>query len=275
MGTMKIIGKAERKYTCDRMTISIHVIADEPTHDRAVQKCMNDSEALLKDLQSSGLELNQIKLNNHSVSTRHYDNKPYIQAERGIEIEAAFDMKLINHLTDLIQTNHYNADIRTGFSVSDLAGIHRQLIEEAFKDSRKKAEIIAALMGQKIAGIEKVEVGDRYDDDYLSDYQIGEIRFFLAVGKRISRGQLLFYAVGNGCIIHHQIVDLPNRHVTVVHHRQNILLDIGGQTNLFVIVRIILCDPRADFSYTVYPTANCTFVKGFFCVDLVGCEGVK
>ena len=57
MGTMKIIGKAERKYTCDRMTISIHVIADEPTHDRAVQKCMNDSEALLKDLQSSGLEL--------------------------------------------------------------------------------------------------------------------------------------------------------------------------------------------------------------------------
>ena len=49
MGTMKIIGKAERKYTCDRMTISIHVIADEPTHDRAVQKCMNDSEALLKD----------------------------------------------------------------------------------------------------------------------------------------------------------------------------------------------------------------------------------
>ena len=26
MGTMKIIGKAERKYTCDRMTISIHVI---------------------------------------------------------------------------------------------------------------------------------------------------------------------------------------------------------------------------------------------------------
>ena len=91
MGTMKIIGKAERKYTCDRMTISIHVIADEPTHDRAVQKCMNDSEALLKDLQSSGLELNQIKLNNHSVSTRHYDNKPYIQAERGIEIEAAFE----------------------------------------------------------------------------------------------------------------------------------------------------------------------------------------
>ena len=178
MGTMKIIGKAERKYTCDRMTISIHVIADEPTHDRAVQKCMNDSEALLKDLQSSGLELNQIKLNNHSVSTRHYDNKPYIQAERGIEIEAAFE------------TNHYNADIRTGFSVSDLAGIHRQLIEEAFKDSRKKAEIIAALMGQKIAGIEKVEVGDRYDDDYLSDYQIGESEFVSRKKASLASDQL-------------------------------------------------------------------------------------
>ena len=86
-------------------------------------------------------------------------------------------MKLINHLTDLIQTSHYNADISTGFSVSDLAGIHRQLIEEAFRDSRQKAEMIAALMGQKIAGIEKVEVGDRYDDEYLSDYQIGETKF--------------------------------------------------------------------------------------------------
>ena len=204
MGTMKIIGKAERKYTCDRMTISIHVIADEPTHDRAVQKCMNDSEALLKDLQSSGLELNQIKLNNHSVSTelnqiklnnhsvstRHYDNKPYIHAERGIEIEAAFDMRLINHLTDLIQTSHYNTDISTGFSVSDLAGIHRQLIEEAFKDSRKKAEIIAALMGQKITGIEKVEVGDRYDDDYLSDYQIGESEFVSRMRASLASDQL-------------------------------------------------------------------------------------
>ena len=135
------------------MTISIHVIADEPTHDRAVQKCMNDSEALLKDLQSSGLELNQIKLNNHSVSTS-------------------------------------NADIRTGFSVSDLAGIHRQLIEEAFKDSRKKAEIIAALMGQKIAGIEKVEVGDRYDDDYLSDYQIGESEFVSRKKASLASDQL-------------------------------------------------------------------------------------
>ena len=120
----------------------------------------------------SGLELNQIKLNNHSVSTRHYDNKPYIQAERGIEIEAAFDMKLINHLTDLIQTNHYNADIRTGFSVSDLAGIHRQLIEEAFKDSRKKAEIIAAL------------------DDYLSDYQIGESEFVSRKKASLASDQL-------------------------------------------------------------------------------------
>ena len=174
MGTMKIIGKAERKYTCDRMTVSIQIVADEPTHDRAVQRCMSDSEALLKELSLNGFEISQIKLNNHSVSTRRYDNKPYIEAERSIEIETAFDMQLINYLTELVEKNHYNADIETDFSVSDLAGIHHQLIEEAFKDSRTKAEALAALMGQKITGIEKVEVGDKYDDDYLSNYVIRE-----------------------------------------------------------------------------------------------------
>lgn len=174
MGTMKIIGKAERRYTCDRMTVNIKVIADEPTHDRAVQRCMSDSEALLKELSLNGFDVSHIKLNNHSVSTRRYDNKPYIEAERSIEIETAFDMQLINYLTDLVEKNHYNADVNTDFSVSDLAGIHRQLIEEAFKDSRTKAEALAALMGQKITGIEKVEVGDKYDDDYLSDCSIGE-----------------------------------------------------------------------------------------------------
>ena len=76
-------------------------------------------------------------------------------------------------------------------------------------------------------------------------------------------------------IIYHQIEDLPNCHVAVIHHRQNILLYVGGQTTLFVVVRIILCDFRAYFPYTVYPTANCAFVEGFFYVDLVGCEGVK
>lgn len=179
MGTMKIIGKAERKYTCDRMTVIIRVFADEPTHDRAVQRCMSDSEALLKELNMNGFDVSQIKLNNHSVSTRRYDNKPYIEAERSIEIETAFDMQLINYLTDLVEKNHYNTDvnINTGFSVSDLAGIHRQLIEEAFKDSRTKAEALAALMGQKIAGIEKVEVSDRYDDDYLSDCSVGEAEY--------------------------------------------------------------------------------------------------
>lgn len=169
MGTMKIIGKAERKYTCDRMTVSIRVVADEPTHDRAVQRCMNDSEALLKELNQNGFDLSHVKLNSHSVSTRRYDNKPYIEAERSIEIETAFDMQLINYLTGLVENNHYNADINTDFSVPDLAGIHHQLIEEAFKDSRTKAETLAAVMGQRITGIEKVEVGDRYDDDYLSD----------------------------------------------------------------------------------------------------------
>lgn len=174
MGTMKIIGKAERRYTCDRMTVNIKVIADEPTHDRAVQRCMSDSEALLKELSLNGFDLSQIKLNDHYVSTRHFDDKPYVEAIRSIEIETAFDMKLINYLTDLLEKNHYNADINTNFSVSDLAAIHYQLIEEAFKDSRTKAEALAALMGQKITGIEKVEVGDKYDDDYLSDCSIGE-----------------------------------------------------------------------------------------------------
>ncbi|WP_407724895.1 SIMPL domain-containing protein [Ruminococcus sp. JL13D9] len=177
MGTMKIIGKAERKFKCDRMTIDIRVIADEPTHDRAVHKCMNDSEALLNDLQSSGIELSQIMLNNHSVSTRHYDAKPYIEAERAIRIEASYDMKLINHITDLIEENHYNADIDTEFSVSNLADIHQQLIEEAFKDSRKKADAIASLTGQKVSGIDKVIVGDEYDDDYLVECELKETRF--------------------------------------------------------------------------------------------------
>ena len=128
MGTMKIIGKAERKYTCDRMTVKIRIITDEPTHDRAVQRCMSDSEALLKELDLNGFDLSQIKLNNHSVSTRHYDNNPYIEAERSIEIETAFDMQLINYLTKLVEKNHYHADIDTNFSVTDLAGIHHQLI---------------------------------------------------------------------------------------------------------------------------------------------------
>lgn len=33
------------------------------------------------------------------------------------------------------------------------------------------------MTGQKITGIEKIEVVDRYDDDYLSDCSIGEAEY--------------------------------------------------------------------------------------------------
>ena len=41
-----------------------------------------------------------------------------------------------------------------------------------------------------VSGIEKVEVGDRYDDDYLSDYQIGESEFVSRMRASLASDQL-------------------------------------------------------------------------------------
>ena len=76
--------------------------------------------------------------------------------------------------------------------------------------------------GKRTVLIESAFIGFTFDEVALhrkAEYGAKEIRFSSAVGKRITSGQLLFHAVGDGCIIHHQIVDLPNCHVAVVHHR--------------------------------------------------------
>ena len=41
--------------------------------------------------------------------------------------------------------------------------LHEQLLKEAVLDSKKKAEMIASAMGQKVIGIETLNAGERYN----------------------------------------------------------------------------------------------------------------
>lgn len=164
MGKLTIEGRASREYPFDRMVIAVTFCAVESTSAAALRKVTKQSEEFLAHLDAMGLPPESLQISTDSVREQSYSGKREFHAKRKFEIRSKFDMKLTNRIRELVQKNEYDAFVETEYQHSDPEQIKRELLQLAFNDSKQKASDIAAMMGQRIAGIKSVTVGDSIPD---------------------------------------------------------------------------------------------------------------
>lgn len=162
MGKLRVVGKARREYTCDIMYIKLSFKAWADDTAQAIETSMSQCDMFLEILEQQGIDINMIHMSNADVSQEMYDEKHEISAEREIELRLPFDMNVINRLSEIIKENNLKVDMDISFKLTNMLALHEQLLKEAVLDSKKKAEMLAAAMGQKVVGIEKLDAGDRY-----------------------------------------------------------------------------------------------------------------
>ena len=88
-----------------------------------------------------------------------------------------FSETTFNFIKDTIKDMGADANLSVTYYHSNTSDIDNTLIEEAISDSRKKAEIAAAAMGQHIIGISEATINksnNRYSDDN-EDYELCDI----------------------------------------------------------------------------------------------------
>ena len=83
--------------------------------------------------------------------------------------QTAFDMVRINDLMTLVQSINSRIDFSCTHRVSNQKAIHEALLQEALADSKRRAEQIAAAVGQKITGIDRAECRDDVEDLGMDD----------------------------------------------------------------------------------------------------------
>lgn len=188
MGKLKVIGKARKEFTCDIMYVKISFNAWAEDTSNAIETSMSQCDMFLGILEEHGVDITMIHISNAGVSQDMNDDNLEVSAEREIELRMPFDMNTLNRLTEIIKENSLKVDMDISFKLSNMLELHEQLLKEAVLDSKKKAEMIASAMGQKVIGIETLNAGERYNS-YDSEEKSYYDQFSHKIGETHSRSK--------------------------------------------------------------------------------------
>lgn len=163
MGTIKVIGKAEKEFTADIMEIVIEINVANPDYSKALSQGNEETEKLLKILTGLGYNITNILLNKEDVS--EYESKSgnkYYGFSKVISLTTGASPANLVAISDALCKNQIKSSYNHKFKLSNRKELENAVLKEAMTDSRKKAEIISETFGQKITGIEKVDCDLRY-----------------------------------------------------------------------------------------------------------------
>lgn len=181
MGKITVMGKSEREIEVDIMEIIISFLANEDSAAEASKKVNAQCEHFLENLKNSDFDIKTVRMIDENISQTYKNNVLIVSAEKVIAIKYKLDLGVANFILNIIQDNKYDVNYNITYEISNLQSIHEDLLKEAVNDSRKKAEMIAKTMDQKITGIDTANMRvfgacGASDDYYLDSMAIFEKR---------------------------------------------------------------------------------------------------
>lgn len=157
MGKLEVSGNASKTVDYDLMKIKLDFHAKESTAKAASQKVMHECEEFLGVLKKGGVDISNISLSKDSVDRSvDYCNdgeREYYRANRILEIEAEFNMKMINDIRSIVNNSNAQVGFQVDYELSNEDEIRQELLTEALKDAKKRAEVMAQAIDQKIVGL--------------------------------------------------------------------------------------------------------------------------
>lgn len=163
MGKLKIEGQAKKEYEYDVMEITVRFQSFENTTAKAIKKVMQQCENCLSILESSGINISNIRIGEDSVEQDYEDGDISVCATREIILRLSYDIKISNYIMDLVSANNYNVDIDVEPVLSNPQEIYNELLKEAINDSKEKAMIISEITSQKVLGIDSINIERDYN----------------------------------------------------------------------------------------------------------------
>jgi hypothetical protein len=164
-----VTGSAKTSATADNVVWTLNVSLTRPTVSEAVTKVGNDVAAVSKYLTAGGIPADALTLG--SVST--YANEQWVngnntgkilnyRASRDVVVRSK-DVQLVSKLSQGIGTilqqgvtvNNYGPQ----YYLSTLPKLRPQLLEEAMKDAKIRAEAITKAVGGKVGSVQSVKSG--------------------------------------------------------------------------------------------------------------------
>ena len=175
MGTIKVLGQGEVKFSPDVTRVSVEIESRHKTHQAAFDAGVKNTNHIKDILAEHGLDRELAKSTRFDVS-KHEVNKKIEKGQWewvviGYDIKQSFVIELemgcpqLTALISQIGREISGVEVELGFAVKDAESAKLKVIEAAVKDAQRKAEVMAAALGKKLGDVSSVTYGDS-DDDY-------------------------------------------------------------------------------------------------------------
>ncbi|MCQ2554240.1 MAG: SIMPL domain-containing protein [Clostridia bacterium] len=165
MGKVKTAGYAERKVDVNKATYQFTFEETKKNAFDSVKATDQAVEKYLKALKDKGFDIKMFRLEDQSNSRNSSYNSDSITAHsvKRISYECQADTALINIFNAVAAENAVNVYISVEFTFENEKELKKELLQEAVRNSKEKAEIIALANGEKVVGIDHADF-DRYGD---------------------------------------------------------------------------------------------------------------
>lgn len=155
MGKITTEGSASRRVSPDRMILTLCFFQRSAEIDRSIATAHAQCEAFLAALQAAGFPLEQVKLQNDELGRGYDENQSFI-TNRTIELRTETDLSIATWVYEWIRKERSSATCNVRFELSDPESVRKELLAEAYRDAREKAELLVELFDGLITGIDTI-----------------------------------------------------------------------------------------------------------------------
>ena len=156
MAKLNVRGTAELRFEADVFRIYVTIRANADTSGGALAAGKTATEQFLSLMQEKmGLSPSDFRFESERTDLRYGDAGGY-QYQKSVSTELRADLAAVEQVTALL-SNLANVEYHMDTALSDMSEKEQAALQAAITDSRKKAEQIAAAMGQRVVSAESVQ----------------------------------------------------------------------------------------------------------------------
>lgn len=176
MKTLKITGIGHTSIFPNQIELRFNVLTLDKNYEKVNELHSEKLKRLISSITTLGLKKENIKTSSFNIQTK-YKNVRSINGEYKEEFEGyyisqnlvlAFDynMDLLDKILNNISSSKTNPKLSINFTIKEKEEFENKLLESAYNDARKKAEILAKASNQVISSIISI------------DYSFGSIHLY-------------------------------------------------------------------------------------------------
>ncbi len=161
---IRVQGSGQVASTPDTVILGLELISEHRDYGKATSDAARKLELLRAALPKADLTTEQLKTDSFNVGVeRDYDSGKYTfkgySVKHNLSLRLPFDPAHLGRVLTTVTASNAKASLSLTFTVADPEEVKRRVLEDAVRNARSRAEIIATAAGQKLGAIHGIEYG--------------------------------------------------------------------------------------------------------------------